>query len=652
MHTASFDSEVTAKACGFDFHHMIEAGRILDVGILFRLLSTAKTGDVPGKYNLAVMTKNMLGVELNKDETIRKGFGEFLKQGVVDYKAIPAESLAYAAHDAIATFELGQRLEEECCSVQQDTFQQNSGAFGPLGHNIQIKGDIALRAIEHVGVGVDLVAVEKLDQALVKGIEESKAVLARFGYIPSQPGTKMVFNQIVAPLARERGVILPVTPKSGDICQAANALAPLADNEFVAAFLEFKEREKLRSTYVSHLREAGGRIFPHYNLLVRTGRTSCSSPNIQNLPRIGGVRECLVAAPGHVLIACDYSTLELCALAQICYGRYGQSHMRDLINQGVDLHRYVAAKILNKPESEVTKDERQRGKAVSFGLPGGMGAKGLRAYALASYGVSLTLEEAESWRTAWINLFPEMQLYLAKSNTLELLGAELDIDSFPGGQVSPETAAAIVMRVAGGKTDTSTGRIFSSDEVEWAWKQIENNATRQSKPVREMIESRQGSWRLQREIVPGATAIISTGRMRTNCSFTEEHNLPFQGLSADGAKLALYRLYQAGYRVVSFIHDEVLVEVSERDDYREPAEDISRIMVAAMREVCPDVVIKTEYAAMRRWDKSAKAIHDAKGRLIPYGDPLLSNDTNETLNSAPTGVERSRHGQPRSSPAS
>ena len=95
--------------------------------------------------------------------------------------------------------------------------------------------------------------------------------------------------------------------------------------------------------------------------------------------------------------------------------------------------------------------------------------------------------------------------------------------------------------------------------------------------------------------------------------------MPFQGLASDGAKLALYELNRAGYRVVAFIHDEVLVEVPERDDYREPAEDISRIMIAAMKQVCPDVEIRTEFAVMRRWDKAAKAVYDAQGRLIPFG---------------------------------
>jgi len=370
---------------------------------------------------------------------------------------------------------------------------------------------------------------------------------------------------------------------------------------------------------LDHLREAGRHIFPRYNLLVRTGRTSCSKPNIQNLPRKGGVRECLIPSPGHVLIACDYSTLELCTLGQICFDRYGQSHMRDLINQGVDLHRHVAAMILGKPESEVTKEDRQKAKAVNFALPGGMGTNGLGGYAASAYGVHLTVAEAESWRAKWMSLFPEMEAYLAQGNTLEQLGAELDLESFPGGQVGPETAAAIVMRVAGGKFETSMGREFSAEEIDWAWDQIDRGPASRYKITREAVETHQGSRRLQRLIVPGTTVSIPTGRVKSDCRYNQEKNWPFQGLASDGAKLALYELNRAGYRVVAFIHDEVLVEVPERDDYREPAQDISRIMVAAMQQVCPDVKITAGFAVMRRWDKKAEAVYDGQGRLIPFG---------------------------------
>ena len=118
--------------------------------------------------------------------------------------------------------------------------------------------------------------------------------------------------------------------------------------------------------------------------------------------------------------------------------------------------------------------------------------------------------------------------------------------------------------------------------------------------------------------MPGQPAITPSGRVRADCSYCESRNTPFQGAAADGAKLALYDLVVAGYRVVAFIHDEVLVEVPETQDYRPVAEDISRTMVDAMKKICPDVAVSTEYAVMRRWSKDAESVYDGAGRLIPW----------------------------------
>ena len=109
-----------------------------------------------------------------------------------------------------------------------------------------------------------------------------------------------------------------------------------------------------------------------------------------------------------------------------------------------------------------------------------------------------------------------------------------------------------------------------------------------------------------------------SGRIRAKASYCVQHNTLFQGLAADGAKLALWRLWRAGYRIVNFVHDEVLIEVPANSDLRYHAENIRRIMIEAMREVVPDVRIDVEYAAMDRWHKKAKAVHDDEGRLVPF----------------------------------
>jgi hypothetical protein len=89
----------------------------------------------------------------------------------------------------------------------------------------------------------------------------------------------------------------------------------------------------------------------------------------------------------------------------------------------------------------------------------------------------------------------------------------------------------------------------------------------------------------------------------------------FQGLAADGAKLALWKLWRAGYRLVNFIHDEILVELPEQTNLALHAEIVRRIMIEAMHEVVPDVHIDVQYSVSNLWAKSAELMIDEEGRL-------------------------------------
>lgn len=96
---------------------------------------------------------------------------------------------------------------------------------------------------------------------------------------------------------------------------------------------------------------------------------------------------------------------------------------------------------------------------------------------------------------------------------------------------------------------------------------------------------------------------------------TPRHNTIFQGLAADGAKLALWQLWRAGYRIVNFIHDEVLIELPADVNLAHHAEIVHRLMVSAMREVVPDVRVDVQYSLSDRWAKDAEVYFDEAGRL-------------------------------------
>ena len=124
---------------------------------------------------------------------------------------------------------------------------------------------------------------------------------------------------------------------------------------------------------------------------------SCYNPNIQQIPREADFRSCFTAPHGRKLVLADYSQIELRVAAQIS----GDSRMKSACQKGEDLHALTASLISNVPISQVTKAQRQAAKAVNFGLIFGMGAEGLRQYSSQSYGVDMTLEEAEQFRSAF-----------------------------------------------------------------------------------------------------------------------------------------------------------------------------------------------------------------------------------------------------------
>ncbi len=634
MHNAAFDLAVVTRWCGFDFGELVESGRLIDTSILYRLVRLAREGQVPAKYNLALISRELLGVEIDKDQDTRCGFGAFVEGDRVAYKKMPDSHLRYAAIDSIATFRCAQKLMDQAACLSQlhppplpvngtNGINGTNGTAmpdpGPLSHHIQLRGEIALKAIEALGLGVDQGSVKALDEHLAAQLSKAETVLRSYGYAPGASGNRSVLKALLAKIEGERGARLPTTP-TGQRSTKESDLAVFRDHPFIDAYLENKGAAKLRSTYVCAFRNAGTRVFPRYNPMLVTGRTSCSSPPIQTLPREGNIRECFVPAHGHVLLAVDYRMLELCTFAQIALRAYGRSRMAELINAGEDLHIHTAAMILNIEKNLVTKEQRQKAKALNFGVPGGMGSNGLATYAREVYGVSLTEQEAAQWRDRLLDIYPELRQHLGERDDIDRLAQVLDQEDLPPGCRKPEIAAMILKRIAGGATETSQGRGFSDNELAWAWAQIRALVVGKDKGLREDATRRRGSRDLQRAIDPPRVAVTLTGRVRAGCSYCESRNTPFQGLAADGAKLALYALVRQGYRIVAFVHDEVLIEIPEQDDYRAVANAVCQIMETSMRMVCPDVAIGTERAVMRRWQKGATARYDEVGRLVAFGD--------------------------------
>jgi DNA polymerase-1 len=151
-----------------------------------------------------------------------------------------------------------------------------------------------------------------------------------------------------------------------------------------------------------------------------TGRFSSRDPNLQNIER-GPIRAAFAAPAGHALVVADYSQIELRVAAAIAQ----EPKMIEAYRNGIDLHRLTAALVLDKPQAEVTKDDRQLAKAVNFGLLYGQGARGLVSYAKASYGVDLTEERARVIRDRFFSAYPKLKAWQDASYAASATATEI-----------------------------------------------------------------------------------------------------------------------------------------------------------------------------------------------------------------------------------
>ena len=148
------------------------------------------------------------------------------------------------------------------------------------------------------------------------------------------------------------------------------------------------------------------------------------------------------------------------------------------------------------------------------------------------------------------------------------------------------------------------------------WGQL--GALNQNHALNEAIRTRDSSEASPLRKHMHAPVTTLTGRIRGGVTFTAARNTPFQGLAADGAKLAMWELTKAGYRVVAFVHDEFVIEVPADDDHTAIATDVERICCTAMQQLVGDVPVACEYSLADRWYKDATAVRDSDGKLLPW----------------------------------
>ena len=199
--------------------------------------------------------------------------------------------------------------------------------------------------------------------------------------------------------------------KRGYYSTNAKVLSDLArDHEIVRLILDWREKSKIKSTYLDtlgSLRRGDGRVHTTYNqTITATGRLSSSDPNLQNIPtrsELGRtVKTAFSAGEGSVFLAVDYSQIELRLLAHLS----GDEHLVRAFNEGEDFHAETAARVFGVPVSEVTPDLRSRAKAVNFGIVYGQQAYGL------SQSLHISMAEARDMIDRYYEAYPGVRTFL------------------------------------------------------------------------------------------------------------------------------------------------------------------------------------------------------------------------------------------------
>ncbi len=278
----------------------------------------------------------------------------------------------YAAEDADITLQLK--------AVFEPLLEQAEAAA--LARNVEFPLVHVLAEMERCGVKVDVPVLKQLSESLAadtsvleKTIYEKAGV--RFNIAsPKQLGEVLFEKLQLDPKAKKT--------KTGQYKTGEDILLALASkSDIVKDILEFRQLQKLKSTYVdalpSIINPVTGRVHTSYNQAVAaTGRLSSTNPNLQNIPirteRGREVRKAFIPTDdNHVILSADYSQIELRLVAHMS----GDKGMLEAFEKGLDVHRATAARVYGVPLDEVTAAQRRNAKAVNFGIIYGQSAFGL-----------------------------------------------------------------------------------------------------------------------------------------------------------------------------------------------------------------------------------------------------------------------------------
>jgi DNA polymerase-1 len=360
------------------------------------MLESYVLNSVATRHDMDSVARQYLGKETIHYEDVA---GKGAKQ--LTFNQVELETAApYAAEDADITLQLHETLWQQLNDVPtlRKVYEEIEQPLVPV-----------LLDMEETGVLVDRKMLAKQSGELGKKMGELEAKAHELAGGPFNLGSPKQLQQIL--FEQQELPVIRKTPK-GQPSTAEDVLAELAnDYELPAVIIDYRSVSKLKSTYTDKLplmiNERTGRIHTSYHQAVAaTGRLSSSDPNLQNIPirtdEGRRIRQAFVAPEGTVLLAADYSQIELRIMAHLS----ADKGLLGAFEKEQDVHRATAAEVFETTLDDVTDDQRRSAKAINFGLMYGMSAFGLAKQ------LGISRGEAQEYVDLYFDRYPGVKQYM------------------------------------------------------------------------------------------------------------------------------------------------------------------------------------------------------------------------------------------------
>ncbi|MEM6308522.1 MAG: DNA polymerase I [Pseudomonadota bacterium] len=318
----------------------------------------------------------------------------------ITFDKVPLEdAVKYAAEDADVTLRLWMlfkpQLHERAVTRVYETLERPMVSV--------------LSRMEMDGIKVDRDVLSRMSNAFAQkmaGLEAEIHELAGENFNVGSP------KQLGEILFDKMGIEGGKRGKTGAYATGADVLEDLAtEHELPARVLDWRQLSKLKSTYTDSLQEhinaETGRVHTSYSIAgANTGRLASTDPNLQNIPirteEGRRIREAFVAEDGKVLVALDYSQIELRILAHIA----GIPELKQAFKDGLDIHALTASEMFNVPLAKMTPDVRRQAKAINFGVIYGISGFGL------ARNLRIPRSEAQGFIDRYFERFPGIKEYM------------------------------------------------------------------------------------------------------------------------------------------------------------------------------------------------------------------------------------------------